>query len=189
MNLTNIQLRELETRAYLATMMAVEDLVKKGRFVEALCRAARDHGPHLIKEWWKRGYLTPDRLPELITEVWPMAEVPNQTLGTKFWLMLFKKAGFITDTPGLGLPSTELTVYRGCLPTKWRRMSWTTEFEQAKWFADHRNQRSADSQHRVHVSTIPPNHILARFNSGREGEVEVVVNPCGIKNPSVLWDG
>ena len=74
-----------------------------------------------------------------------------------------------------------MTVYRGTTPAIWRRMSWTTDLERAKWFAD-RLGLFGFPDTIIATATIPPRHVLALFNDRQESEV--VVNPYGL--PRIL---
>lgn len=136
-----------------------------------VCRAGRNHGPRLLVEWWEEGVLTTEELRGLLPHVWSMAEWPEQHLSRRDWLAMFSEAGFASDS-GHEAPTEPLTIFRGCSYERRRGMSWTTDLEQAEWFAARLVWVAAGN---VYEATVPPVAVLALV--GGRSEAEVVVNP------------
>lgn len=112
-----------------------------------------------------------------IESAWVSTEWPLSAADPDVWLnvwsyatddgLTYLEGDQITDIANL--PET-LTVYRGAAPGYERGMSWTTDLERARWFANRFNQG-----HEVFVAEVPREAVLARF--GRRGEDEVVIDP------------
>src|SRR5438445_1804360 len=73
--------------------MAASEHVAAGRFESALAAVGRNEGPRLLDEWVRQGLITHDHLRSLLPTVWQMAEFPEQVLGAKRWVTLFRSAG------------------------------------------------------------------------------------------------
>ena len=157
----------------------INESVSRRAFSAALLMAGRNENPQMLKAWWEDGLLTPQELPALLSLAWTGPEFPVQ-LGIKWWVGLFRTAGFVSDRLDVPRPGSVLTVYRGCLPTSWRSLSWTTDFDRAKWFAG----RFKNPFTVVYKAQIPPKHILAMFYDRQENEV--VVNPWRLRSVSRL---
>jgi hypothetical protein len=82
-------------------------------------------------------------LPEIIANVWTWDDSPTSDLSEADWLEIFRAAGFFSYPPlvtcrpdgiqvTLQRPSSAVTLYRGSLPDRMRRMSWTYERDLAK---------------------------------------------------------
>jgi len=142
------------------------------RFEADLLWCGRNDGPEILFEWWEWGDIPDDEFARLLPEVWHTAEFPLSSIGHRAWLQMFFSAGFVTDC-GASRPETPLTVYRGHDRAHMRGFSWTTQLEQAKWFAN----RFRDNRPPTFVfeATIPPHAVLADI-LGRN-EFEIVVNP------------
>ena len=62
-------------------------------------------------------------------------------------------------------------------------MSWTTDIEQARWFADYRALGRAEGSNPVFKAVVDPGALLAipgklgRGLDGTDAEAEVIVNP------------
>lgn len=81
------------------------------------------------------------------------------------------------------LPDT-VTVYRGVTSynnKKLKVLSWTTNPEVAKWFANRYQQKG-----QVYTATISKKHIFAYF--GGRNEAEVIVDPSKLKDIKLLLD-
>ena len=163
----------------------IDPLVKEGRLEDAMYRAGRNESVELLKQWWASGildYLGSAELGDLVSMAWVGADVPTRRLSTRNWLNLFKTTGFITDRQEITRPVSDLWVYRGCIPWQWRRLAWTTDRDQAHWFAEW----GADRGHPgvVYSAVVPSRHVLARFQERQENEV--VVNPYGLKDLQLI---
>ena len=77
-----------------------------------------------------------------------------------------------------------VTVYRGVTSynnKKLKVLSWTTDLEVAKWFANRYDQHG-----QVYTATISKKHILAYF--GGRNEAEVIVDPSKLKEINLFLD-
>lgn len=146
----------------------IEELESEGKFDSAIWFYERPYRMSQLMLWTFLDKLTLEQLRELLPNVWTDTEHPFQFGYTKV-VNLFKKAGFLTDIPGLQAP-VECEVYRGCLPAHKRGISWTLDETRARWFAKRLN---GDKGH-VYKTIAPPSIILAAFN-GRD-EQEILVN-------------
>jgi hypothetical protein len=140
----------------------------------------RNAGPNLLSFWNCNGQLDglpKTKLAELIRYVWALAEFPEEYLGQRKWVELFRKGGFSSDHAA---PPTEaLRVYRGCISRCVRHMAWSTEIEVARWFAARINLNGIGS---VYTALIDPSAVLAiHIARGSveqpDHELEVIVDP------------
>lgn len=155
-----------------ATGRTVEDLERE------LLELGRNEGPAALWWWWECASLPGAHLRALLPGVWVGAEWPAQ-LGKKRWLAMFEATGFVSDRPGAQVPESALTIYRGALGGRVRGLSWTTDLERARWFAE-RIKLLGRTDAAVVAAEVHPRHVLATFD-GRQ-EAEVVVKPRGLRN-------
>jgi hypothetical protein len=122
----------------------------------------------------------------ILKNLWTATEFPHQHPIPKL-VGLFQRAQrqFLMDENEYkilsDLPHT-VTVYRG-LPdkkAKVRGLSWTTDFEKAKWFASRFNGKDQ----KVMKAEIAKKYIF--FYNDDRSEHECVVNPRGLKQVSVV---
>ncbi len=148
-------------------------------YAEAMARAGRNACPRLIHQWDMEALLGVEQLRKLLPDAWTGPEFPARALPHWYWVDLFRRAGFISDT--LAEVREVMTIYRGAVP-RWRKaMSWTVDLGRARWFAE----RSAFFFHkcaRVYAAEIARGDVLAIFFNERPGEAEVVVDPGGLRN-------
>jgi hypothetical protein len=140
---------------------------------ELLLAVAPNRGPALLWRWWTRSDVDSSVLARLILLVWSLTDCPEQDLGQRRWLELFRATGYVSlnDAPPQRGP---LLIYRGAPERYRRRMAWTTDPEIACRFAT----MTTRSPGEVWRSTVPPHAVLARFyESGGRSEAEVIVNP------------
>ena len=141
-------------------------------FERASGLVGRNKGAALLFDWYATGALTDADLPSVVADVWNGAEEPSKLLGVAQWVRFFRLAAYPP-------PTQPLTVYRGTTAGGRRGMSWTTDLEQARWFAD-RIVRMTGTKAEVVTVVAPPEAVLAIMDEvepkGRM-ENEVVIDP------------
>lgn len=123
---------------------------------------------------------------ERLSFVWTTTEFPNEDANVSIsdWKRFFKKANkeMLMDKGELCvytyLPET-VTLYRGSHNKKHKKMSYTTNYAIALWFAKRFSQKGDVSY--IIKTTIPKKAIYAYFSA----ENECVVNPQYIKEYEV----
>lgn len=121
-------------------------------------------------EYWK-----------LLREMWIDTELPNLHRQRGYWLGLFKlsrenRSELMTpnEHEALATLPDPVRIYRGAAPKYARGLSWTTDPERAKWFAERYSAWSG----RVFTCVIPKTKILAYFLERDENEV--VIDPSRV---------
>ena len=107
--------------------------------------------------------------------VWQAAEYPEGPLSRADWLDLFSVAGFTIDGKPASRPVGPTPLWRGSVPARRRRMSWTSDRAQAQRFADGVRGRPPG---KLYQTLALPESILC-INNGRE-EAENVINLRGL---------
>ena len=150
-------------------------------FAGALRLAGRNDYPKMFREWWEAGLLTRPRLRELLPVAWSMPDYPTRN-GIRWWVDVFRVAGFVSDNEGAQVPDSDLTVYRGCRPGFRFSLAWTTSKHRAASYAKYILNRDGfptwAAPPAVYRARFAPRHILAMFY--KREEEEVVVNPWGL---------
>ena len=171
-----IERRALEGQRRIAAK--IKECVSQHNFADALSYANSDERLRLLRTWWEGGLLTPHNLPTLLSVAWPMMDVPSRS-GMRWWVDMFKAAGFVSEGEWVHRPESRLTVYRGCSPGFRFGLAWTTSLERAEWFSnEYYPARVSVSSPAVYQAEFTPRHVLAIFH--QRGENEVVVNPWGL---------
>lgn len=154
--------------------LASAGLPARDEFTATALRLGRNHGPALLFDWWYGRRLTREDLAAVIGDVWTDAEWPAASLTVANWVELFRTAGFVSDE-NQPKPTEPLRIWRGTTWGRRRGMSWTTERDRAKWFA---NRWERDDRHHALVfeTVVEPAVVLALLTGGRS-ESEVVVDP------------
>ena len=126
---------------------------------------------------------------KLLADAWIRSENPNmdKNFTKKELLNLFKKAAptyLMTKDEYQTWKNLEqtVTVYRGVTTYNGfdrKAMSWTLDEEKAKWFAERFGENG-----KVYSAEIDKKDVYAYF--GSRGESEVVVDPKGLKNITVV---
>lgn len=115
-----------------------------------------------------------------LCDAWRMAEWPERIADADLWLSLFDQVGFVHDGEAVDVedvfPDDVLTLYRGATIDRRSGLSWTTEPEQARWFAD-RFGGLKNGLLAVWKIQVPRSYAVAKID-GR-GESEVVVDTSG----------
>lgn len=142
-------------------------------------RAGRNDMPAILAEARSTGSLMPSEVAKGLADAWTMAEWLARIFDKDIWRVIFGMAlsddDFLTDD-GVVLPHTELpevlTLWRGALPDYSEGMSWTSDKEEAIWFA-HRLDHDEFVGH-VYEITVGREVVLAKFDD--RGESEYVID-------------
>ena len=130
-------------------------------------------------------YLSQEDLSRILSSAWVMSENPNadSNLTKRRLVSLFRSADpsvlmdederqMLTDLEGT------VTVYRGVTSynaKNIRALSWTLNYDTAKWFASRFGEHGT-----VYEARVYKEHILALFN--RRNEAEVIIAPKNLMN-------
>lgn len=136
-------------------------------------------------------YLSPQDYAKTLAECWGREEQPNMNPSiTKTELTnMFKRADkeFLMSEREYkkwqDLPE-KLTIYRGVTEynsKNIRALSWTTNYDTAKWFAGRYDEKG-----KVYQAEIDKKHILACTD--KRGESEIIVEPKYLKNIEMVED-
>lgn len=135
-------------------------------------------------------------LPEIIANIWTWDDSPTSDLGEADWREIYRAAGFFSyppllvrqpdGTPPVPLqrPSSAVTLYRGSLANRMRRMSWTCERDLAEQLGRRHTPYGAAI---LYQATVAPGAILAFLERRGEGWT-VVVDPAGLTDIERLAD-
>jgi hypothetical protein len=135
----------------------------------------------------RMGNVPASDLPEIIANIWTWDDSPTSDLGEADWVEIFRAAGFFSYPPlvvrqsdgttvPLARPSSTVTLYRGSLADRMRRMSWTSERDLAEQLGRRHTPYGAAF---LYKATIPPGAILAYLERRGEGWT-IVVDPAGL---------
>lgn len=159
------------------------DGVMTGEQLEtALVHVGRDDGPVLLHDLHFAGAISIAENPGAVASAWTMAEFPSNLLPLDTWVELFEEAGYTADGEPAPRPQEPVTVYRGCHPERRFGMSWTTDLERARWFADRDLGRGTGA---VYEATVAPGWLLAFIHKNHRGEAEFVVDPVALTDETV----
>jgi hypothetical protein len=145
------------------------------QFEDALNMAGRIHGPALLLEARIFRVITDATITATVGPVWGDAEYPEGSLARANWLDLFTVAGFTIDGKPADRPVEAITLWRGSVHARRRRMSWTSDRAQAQRFADGVRGRPPGKLYQ----TLAPPHAILCINNGRQ-EAEYVINTRGL---------
>lgn len=171
--------------SFVDALKAVPGQLTPEQFMRLCYSAGRISGPDLLlAAWWTRS-ITSEVVTAVITEVWALCEYPSTHATREVWLKLFGVAGYTVDGRPAARPTEPMRLYRGCTSGRTRQMSWTTDRDKAKWFADRFGQFADGGRVRhayVYQTDCPPGALLGLPGTmGREDEHEVIINPAGLK--------
>ena len=138
-----------------------------------------------------QNYLSPQDYAKTLAECWIREEQPNMNPSiTKTELTnMFKRADkefLMSETEykkWQDLPE-KLTIYRGVTEYNGkniRALSWTTNYDTAKWFAGRYGEKG-----KVYQAEIDKKHILACID--QRGESEIIVEPKYLKDIELVED-
>lgn len=142
-------------------------------FRTACLNVGRNEGPALLHDLYHTGSLSVVDNPGIVADVWSMAEFPVNLLPDEMWVGLFEEAGYTHDGQPAPRPTDAVTVYRGALFERRRGMSWTTDMDRARWFAE---RDLGGGRGMIWAYLAPPEALLAFIHDSSRGEAEHVVN-------------
>lgn len=118
--------------------------------------------------------LSPDAY-RVVAGIWSESEYPQELLSNDEWRELFHKAGYCAGGESVKRPTEPLVLYRGSVPSRRRRWSWTSSLEIARQFAHGISWRPTDGV--VWTARVAPWRLFAHINEadGR-AESEYVVD-------------
>jgi hypothetical protein len=151
--------------------------------------------PLTLRDAVRAGRIPASDLPEIIANLWTWDDSPTSDLGETGWLEIFRAARFFSYPPlmvrqpdgtrvPLARPSSAVTLYRGSLPDRMRRMSWTSERDLAERLGRRHTPYGAAV---LYKATVAANAILAYLERRAEGWT-VVVDPAGLTSIERLGD-
>jgi hypothetical protein len=140
-----------------------------------------------LRDAVRTGKIQASDLPEIIANIWTWDDSPTSDLGEAAWLEIFRTAGFFSYPPlvvrqpdgtrvPLGRPRSTVTLYRGSLTDRMRRMSWTFERDTAEQLGRRHTPYGATVLYKARVA---PGAILACLERRSEGWT-VVIDPAGL---------
>lgn len=154
-------------------------------FEERLLRMGRNDVPAPFFEAFANVVISRALMREWLLEVWTAAEYPSSCLEIEGWLLLFERAGFVTDRDEpLKMP---LKAFRGAPLNDPKGFSWTWNRGIAEKFAE-RYQLSLGRPCGIFSITVRREEDLlgvADYGGGRK-EQELIINPailCGELEP------
>jgi hypothetical protein len=154
-------------------------------FFEVSCKHDRNEGPVILSTWldnleWpcdtidKANAYRSKFLRDVLADVWCLAEYPERYFPRRWWVDLFRDAGYPR-------PTKPLTIFRGATSSRRLGMSWTTSRERAEWFAQRYIGETSAINAYIYRTTVHPIWVLCRVDGacqdGGRGEGEVVVEP------------
>ena len=152
-------------------------ILTKDEFEKLLCLAGRIHGPALLHDAYCFRVISPSTVTDTIGYVWSGAEFPEKSLRRVDWLGMFAVAGFTINGKLAKKPDHPVTLYRGTIPSRARRMSWTSDLAVAEKFA--KVIRAIRDPGKVYETVAPPSALLCINNDDRD-EAEHVIDPAGL---------
>ncbi len=151
--------------------------------------------PLALRDAVRAGRIPASDLPEIIANIWTWDDSPTSDLGETGWLEIFHAAGFFSYPPlvvrqpnGTGVPlarpSSVVTLNRGSLADRMRRMSWTFE----RGLAEQLGKRHVPyGSAALYKAIVAPGAILGYLERRGEGWT-VVVDPAGLAGIERLAD-
>lgn len=126
-----------------------------------------------------------------IRSAWTGAEWPLQQLDESIWLSLFDLAAGEGEYLHECEPRSRdelprpLVLYRGCDRRFAEGMSWSSSFEQARWFAKRWNPYDKNETHGLfRIELTDPEPVLAYFHESRS-ESEYVLDPAYLRDMEI----
>ena len=147
-----------------------------GEFIDVLSHAGRAHGPTILLVAYRSHVITNETVTATIGPwAWSVPELPEDSLlvTRADWIELFDVAGFTIDGKPADRPDEPVELWRGSVPARRRRMSWTSDRVVAEKFAS--GEFGARPEGKLYTTTCPPESLLC-INKGRN-EAEHVINP------------
>jgi hypothetical protein len=157
-----------------ARNMINEQISETNNFWEIQMMVQKPYLPVLFKYCEK--FLNQQDYADALTHLWITVEFPNHdaNVSVEEFLKYFSKADkellMGKDIEKYNSLPDKITVYRGtCLKSTTKALSWTTNIEKARWFANRFGNNG-----KVYEATIDKKDIFAYFTN--RGESEVVLN-------------
>lgn len=152
--------------------------VTAAAYFTASARAGRAESPAILHDLYFQGLIPAAVLPAVVADAWTDPERPEQAIPSDLWAAWFRASGLCNEAgEPVDRPAT-LQVFRGASRREARTgvygMAWTTDRDQAAWFADRYNRRGIPSV--VYAATVPGAVLLADLRDGERGESEVVLD-------------
>jgi hypothetical protein len=152
-------------------------------FDEAALDLGRNEGPALLFDLHCQRIIDVGEHPAVVASVWTTAEFPESKYDPRtIWVDLFGEAGYTHDGKRAPRPSEPVTVYRGCSHDRRFGMSWSTDVDRARWFAD---RDLGKGKGHVYVVTAPPESLLAFIHEFGRSEAEYVIDPQYLSDDNV----
>lgn len=153
------------------------------------------HPPLALRDAHRAKQIPTGDLPAIIADIWTRDDSPTSDLSEAEWLEIFRSTGFFTYPPlvvrrpdgttfARQRPSSAMTLYRGSLPDRLLRMSWTYELNLAEQLGRRHTPYGAAV---LYKATVAPSAILAYLERRGEGWT-VVVDPAGLTSIQYLAD-
>jgi hypothetical protein len=151
--------------------------------------------PVALRDAVRAGKIPASDLPEIIANIWTWDDSPTSALGEAGWLEIFRAAGFFSYPPlvlrqpdgtrsRVARPTSAVTLYRGSLADRMRRMSWTFERDLAQQLGRRHTPYGTAVLYKARVA---PRTILAYLERRGEGWT-VVVDPAGLVDIGQLME-
>jgi hypothetical protein len=148
-------------------------------WAEISARAGRNDMPGLMVQGFMNDKLRGKELAKALANSWTMAEWPSRQMEPEHWTFLFDQV--LPDNDNIGhrldddgnivsnddLPES-IVLYRGATEEFAHGLSWTTDFDQAKWFAT--RLESVVGPGHIYTITMPREAIIAKFDCRNENE-------------------
>lgn len=137
-------------------------------------------GPNVLLDAWRHGLVSDTDLRGLLPDAWTRSgnDRPEQVIGTRAWVRMFRAAGFVSQPTYLTAPDKTLRVYRGAPEQRWCGMAWSSDPDKAE---EHRQRCTRFGEIAlVYTALVEPAAVLALF--GSRAEQEVVVDPAFLSN-------
>lgn len=146
-------------------------------------RYGRNSAPRILYEADFNFLVKDEDFPGLLAHAWTIAEYPTDQLDIEVWVDWFSTTPFHDGEGNLiERPKENMVLYRGSLPENRHSLSWTTDREQAQWFA---NRIPGAKVYRFEAK---PDDLWADYRDDRN-ESEVIVNAWGLGDGNVTEVG
>lgn len=189
-SISELRAQEAEQEAELVRQ--IEQIAAEGEWYAVAEVAAgnnrSDLVPPLLYREWSHGRLSMEQLHWALAGAWVDNPRPQDCLGERKWLAMFKAAGWVTASVEAVIegsavepdfthydaqPEGPILVWRGAAQDRGRRMSWSAHRECAVGFAESAARLGFNAC--LYSAIVPARAVLASF--GDEREQEYVVNP------------
>lgn len=137
-------------------------------------------GPRVLLDAWQHGLVSDIDLRGLLPDAWTRSgnDRPEQMIGTRAWMRMFRAAGFVSQPTYLTAPDRTLRIYRGAPEQRCRGMAWSSDPDKAE---EHRQRCPHFGEIAlVYTALVERDAVLALF--GSRAEREVVVDPAFLFN-------